>query len=338
MEAFTRRLLPITLISAVLSHNVVLAFPNACTVISAPSFDSCTEFRADPDMCGTPPYQHSCARVSFYVPTTYVEVVSGGKESFFTGIPSAALQLGTNLDFVPFGAENYNGAYSYQAHAITVPFVSIPYAATMCDHDIPIDRFCFGAMSEHVGVHWRSGSGDSMQPKFLAWSASPKACILAGATIPMSGTFNSSEVDAKLCSYNHDWMAKFPPSSAAVCTGWGIHFPRSGTVTSSDQTTASLVIASRIKTLGSEVFQSVPSSSDEKWSMVYPNKTSCFREGENIASLQLKGVNETGRLTGKMKNYLYVSWQKVSCKKEWVSVPIVQTGIQIAKGVCKGLQ
>lgn len=319
-----------------LNFNYAQAFPTACTVIAAPFFESCLDFQAEPDICGIPPSQYPCARVSYYVPSTFVEVVSGGKESFFMGIPPAAAQLAAHVDVLPFGAEDDNGSFSYQAHAITVPFVSIPFAPLHCG-EIPIDRHCFGAMSEHIGVQWRNGSADALQPKFLAWSASPKACLLAGAATSLTGTFGAPSVDAKLCSFDKSFLTKFPPSAAPVCTGWGIHFPRTGTVPSSDQVTASLVIASRIKTLGSEVFQSVPSSLQEKWSMVYPSKSACFREGENIALLSLKNVNETGRITsGIPKSYLYASWQKVTCKRDWAEVPAMQAGIQLAKSICQG--
>lgn len=312
------------------------AFPNVCTVLSNPAFDSCLDFSAEPDVCGTPPYP--CARVSYYVPSTFVEVVASGKDTFFRDLPFASMQMSSGADLLPYAEEASAGAYSYQAHALTVPFVTVPFATLACG-DAPIDRFCFSAMSEDIKTQWRSGSADMLQPKYLTWSVSPKACILAGAATSLTGTFGSVGVDAKLCSFNHDWLTRYPPSLAPVCTGWGIHFPRSGTVTSSDQTTASLVIASRIKTLGSEVFTSVPSALQEKWSMVYPNSTSCFREGENIAKLVLKNVNESGRITKAMpKNYLYTSWQKVTCWKPWLAVPAMQVALQAARAACQGVQ
>lgn len=52
-----------------------------------------------------------------------------------------------------------------------------------------------------------------------------------------------------------------------------------------------------------EVFHSSPSSPDEQWQMTYPQSSSCFREGQNVAVLDtVKNVREIGRLSsGKMK-------------------------------------
>lgn len=325
----------LTLTSIVFGHGTAFAFPHACTVVKASSFDSCLDLQVKNDVCGWP-IPRPCARIEYYVPTTFLEVVSNAKESFFSDFPGAAIQLSTTTSRPPFGAEEDMGAYSFQAHALTVPFVSIPYATLTCG-GTPIDKFCFSAMSEHLGQNWTTGLADKMQPKFLAWSLSPKACLLKGAASSFAGgSTPSGYPNAGLCSFDHSWMTVFPPSEQPVCTGWGIHFPRSGTVTSSDQTTASLVIASRINSLGAEVFQSVEIASDEKWSMLYPQASTCFREGENNAALRMKQVNELGRLTnGKPKNYLYVKWKKVSCKRDWPAVPAIYVGLEVAKAVCE---
>ena len=61
-----------------------------------------------------------------------------------------------------------------------VPLAMIPYETLPCGGS-RIDKFCFDGMSEHFGSRWDTGSADLLQPKFLAWSLSPKACILKGA-------------------------------------------------------------------------------------------------------------------------------------------------------------
>ena len=142
-----------------------------------------------------------------------------------------------------------------------------------------------------------------------------------------------------MCSLDRSWITKYPPSNQPVCNGLGIIFPRYGTVTSTDQTTASLVIASRIRSLGSEVFQSVPTFSDEKWQMIYPQTSSCFREGQNIGFLRIKGVSEIGRIwSGKLKNYLYVVWRSIHCSKDAPFLASATAWPTILKNTCQGLK
>lgn len=314
------------------------AFPNVCTVVKTHSFRRCLDLQITTAICGWGPWTRPCARFTYYVPQYFIEVVSNPKDSFFTEVPGAAIQLNTTSEVTPFGAEDDNGAYSFHVHTITVPFISIPFNAMPCG-GTQIDNFCFGAMSEHLGSNWKTGAADLSQPLFLAWSASPKTCLIKGAAMSISGeTRATSYPYLGMCSFDRSFLKKYPPSYQPVCSGWGIMFPRYGTVTNADQTTASLVVASRIRSLGSEVFQSVDTDFSEKWQMLYPQASTCFNEGQNIGILRFKGVNELGRIwSGKMKNYLYVVWKKVSCKKELFQIPPTYAAVEAMSAVCRGL-
>jgi len=93
-----------------------------------------------------------------------------------------------------------------------------------------------------------------------------------------------------------------------------------------------------MKSLSSEVFQATPSALFEKWQMIYPNKTSCFREGQNMSLLEMPlNVNEIGRLKKLKKGFLFVIWQKTTCKRDWPAVWVSKGIKSIIKGVCKGL-
>ena len=314
-----------------------LSLPTVCSIINSPMFDSCLQFTMVPTTCGYPP--RPCVNFSYYVPQFYIEVVSNPGESFFTALPGANHQLSSLTDRLPFAAVDDSGAFSFHAHTINVPFVSASFNFLPC-RGAPTELTCFGAMSEHLGRHWKSGEADLSQPLFLAWSAAPKACLVAGAAMSLAGgSYPTGYPTYPSCSTDHSSMTTFPPSNQPVCTGWGIHFPRYGTVTNADQTTASLVIASRIKSLGSEVFQAVPSSANEKWQMIHPQPSARFREGENVALLRFKQVAELGRLQRiEQKNYLYVVWKHVSCTKEMAYAATAQAGLQAMRLACGGLE
>ncbi len=170
---------------------------------------------------------------------------------------------------------------------------------------------CFDGMSEHFGDHWDTGKGDLLQPTFLAWSAAPKACLLKGAATSFSGDGGSdAATDSPMCSFPLPNLDVLPPSKHPVCNGWGVFFPRYGTYVGPASMTSALMIASRIKSLSSEVLKTMPASPDEKWQMIYPQSSSCFREGQNVGVLEsVKNARETMRLTnGKLKGYLFVVW------------------------------
>ena len=74
------------------------------------------------------------------------------------------------------------------------------------------------------------------------------------------------------------------------------------------------MIAARLKSLGTEVLHTVPGDRDEIWQMVYPQSSSCFREGQNLGLLEIiKGMREESRVLGKPNGYLFAVWKKASC-------------------------
>ncbi len=311
------------------------AFPTICDVVNTPTFQFEVNLQSTPATCEFP--ARPCSQISYYVPHYFVEVVNNPRESFFSKIPGVALQLTLNTAIAPFAAEDDNESYSFHAHVIHIPFSQEALAPMPCGGGAP-DLFCLSVMSEHLGTHWSTGAPDMWQPKLLAWSLSPKACLVKGALTSITGDWTAKQASVpQLCSVSLEWLPKYPPSLQAICTGWGIHFPRSGTVTSSDQTTASLIVASRIKSLGAEVFQSLAIEQDEKWQMIYPQTSSSFREGQNIAYLRVKGVNELGRIGGKFRNYLYVIWQKRTCIRDLPFVAEAHAWLATLQSACKGL-
>jgi len=326
-----------TAMFAVILTKSAMAFPNICSVAKTPNFNSCLDLKVSSCVCGPWFAPRPCARVSYYVPQTFIEVHPHGGTSYFKSLPLAGTQLASLPDQgIPFGSEDDNGSYSFQAHSIAVPFGSYMNMLP-CGGTRP-EKSCFDGMSEHLPTHWRSGSADALQPKFLAWGLAPKACLIKGAAMSATGGEVSFSSEGG-CSYPMDWMKRFLPSSHSTCNGWGTFYPRSGTVQGVNQTTASLMIASRIKSLSAEVFRSMPSSPSEKWQMIYPQSSSCFREGQNMGILEFpKRVNELGRLSsGKMNGYLHVIWKRVSCCVDYPRLPAVYGAISIIKSTCQGI-
>ena len=313
------------------------AFPNICTVVKTPTFRSILSLHHSLSMCGWP-IPRPCVHFSYMWPQFFIEVTSNPKESFFTGLPGATVQLATTIESIPFAAEDDESSYSFHAHTINVPFSMIGVRGMPCG-GAQYDRFCFSSMSEHLGRLWKTGEGDSLQPAWLAWSLSPKACLLKGAIESIGGNSTPTGYpNVGMCSFNRSWMLRFPPSNQPVCTGWGIHFPRYGTVTSSDQNTASLIIADRIRSLGSEVFQSVPTNYSDIWQMIYPTASSGFRRGQNIGILRIKRVSDIGRIwSGKFKNYLYVVWKRVGCTRDIPFIASTQAWLAGLEAACRGL-
>ena len=322
------------LFSAAAAQASPALFPNICSVVNTPYFDQSMELTYHQSMCGHP-VPRPCIHFSYYVPKYFIEVVGNPKETFFGALPGVKVQMQFLPPGLPFAAEDDFESYSYHAHTINIPFAQWAFNELPCGDALP-DVFCFSAMSEHLGSHWRTGAADLWQPAFQAWALSPQTCLVKGAiTSATGGSVGGVGASSPLCSFAIDWLARYPPSAQPVCTGWGIHFPRTGTVTSSDQTTASLVIASRIRSIGAEVFQSVFISPDEKWQMISPQASSCFREGQNIGILAMKGVNELGRLKGNFNNYLYAVWQRTSCTRDVPWLVTTKLWINGLKAVCK---
>ena len=314
-----------------------VAFPTICDMVNTPFFLKEVELRHTPIVCPGP-ISRPCVNISYYVPTYFIEVVSNPKETMFAGLPGVMVQLSSSLEVPIFGAEDDNGSYSYHAHVIHVPLAQFLFAGMPCGGGLP-DLFCFSAMSEHLGSNWKTGLADNWHPQVLGWAFSPQGCLLKGAVMSISGDWGTAggELGA-MCSVPMNWIPTYPPTNQPVCTGWGIHFPRTGTTTSSDQTTASLMIASRIKSLGGEVFRSVSSNRTDKWQMIYPQTSSSFREGQNVGSLFLKGVSEIGRLQGRIKNYLYVIWQQTSCIRDVPFAAEAEAWLAATQATCKAVQ
>ena len=322
----------------IISSSFASSYPNACTIIKSPHFLSNLDFSVKGTTCGSW-VPRPCARISYRVPETYIEIVGNPGETFFKSLPIVQTQLKSleSKNLLPYGTEAYGGSYFYQAHTIDVPFTYIPYSLLPCG-GTTFGGMCLTAQSEHLGDLWKTGKADLWQPTYLAWMASPKACLIKGAAMSVIGSGSPfSRNGSRVCSFSRTWMKKYPPSTYPICTGWGIHFPRTGSVQTVDQTTASLVIASRIKSLGSEVFLSVPNRANEVWSMVYPTSSRTFREGHNIAMTRANLVNDLGRITkGIRKNYLYTTWRKVSCKVDWPWVPFYKGMIGVMQSTCGG--
>jgi Type IV secretion-system coupling protein DNA-binding domain len=311
--------------------------PNACTVASSTAFSSCLELSVSGCMCGFPP--HPCAMISYYVPQTFIEVWPETKTSYFTAIPGAAAQLG-KVTPQPFGAEGDDDTQSFQARAIAVPLSGLIFQA-MPSGGTRMEKFCFDGMSEDFGSHWQTGKSDLLQPLFLAWSVSPKACLLTGAATSITGGGGGSpSSDSAVCSFPMPNLGVLPPSSHPACNGWGTFYPRYGTYTGPASMTGALMIASRIKSLSAEVIHSLPSGVDEKWQMIYPQGSSCFREGQNVGILEtVNNARETMRLAnGKLKGYLFVIWNRTQACKELPMAAEAEAAALAIPAACVGFQ
>jgi hypothetical protein len=288
-------------------------FPNVCSVVKASNFRSCTDLSVSGCMCGWP-IPRPCAQISYFVPQTFIEVWPDARDSFFSKHP-AATQLAVHPAGLPLGIDDEMGGYSFQARAIAVPLAAEVLMPLPCG-GTRIDKPCFDLMSEDLGSHWRTGSSDGLQPNFLAWKLSPKACLLKGAAQgAVGGVTPSLGADIGGCSLPiASTYPTFPPSSREACNGWGLLFPRSGVYEGASRATAALMVAARLKSLGTEVARTVPGAPEEVWQMIYPQASTCFREGESPGLLEaLRGMREEARLLGKPNGYLFVVWKKVSC-------------------------
>ena len=314
------------------------AFPNVCTVLKASESRSCMDFRVGSCMCGWP-VPRPCANFSYYVPQTFVEVMPEPKTTFFGNMPGAAAQLaGLGAKPVPYGVEGDDDTQAFHAHVSSVPLTMIPFQTLPCGGGT-IDRLCFEGMSEHLGSNWTTGSADLLQPNFLAWSLSPKGCLIKGALASAGGeSGGGGSGAASSCSVPMAWLPKYPPSTHSACTGWGTFYPRSGVYNGPSQTTGALMVAARMKSLSSEVFHATPGSADEFWQMIYPQSSSCFREGQNVGILDaVKNVREIGRLTsGRITGYLFVVWSRVSCCRDLAEIPTAHIAIEAMNAVCQG--
>lgn len=312
-------------------------FPTVCSVINTPQFAQILNFQTSVCTCGYPP--RPCLRMSYYIPSTYLETRSDSGSMFKT-LPGAAMQLSSvSHSKTTIGGIGEEGGYFYHSRALTIPFTSLSLGRLPCG-GAPEDKFCFDAMSEHLGKNWMTPTGDYLQPQFLAWKAiGPKLCALKGAASSVTGSPSQYSPAGPMCSMKMDFLPKYPPSVEPVCTGWGQLMPRTGFVDASSSINASLVASARLKSLGTEVFRSTASHPDEKWQMIYPNSSGAFRRGQNLGFVAANLANERGRMNpSKSKGYLYAVWQKVSCCKDIDSAPEAAVILAYAKAVCAGLQ
>lgn len=307
------------------------AFPSVCEIIKQPQFRECLSWIVTPVTCGVPP--HPCASISYYVPQSFLETTTGTGLSHFSDYPGAASQL-ASIPKMPFGTVDDDDSQAFQARSIAVPYASVVLAGLPCG-GTRSPKFCFDAMSEHFGQHWNTGSGDLTQPTFLAWKLSPKACLLTGA-IGAASTLTAE--DSVMCSIPLTGKLTFPPSQLPVCTPWGVMYPRYGTIAGPSEIVGALAVAERIKSLGVEVLHSMPSSPDEKWQLISPNASMCFREFEHVPSLEgLKLVNNRERTMGHdLNGNLVATWKRVSCIKELAEVPFYEAELAILQSVCQG--
>ncbi len=313
------------------------ATPDICSVVSTKDFSTCLDMRVTPTMCGSYP-PRPCLQFDYYVPQTFIEVTTTPKVSYFSALPVASSQLASaGKQTSTWGAaEGDHETTSYLARTITIPYSYLAFEEMPCG-GARMERLCFDGMSEHLGSHWATGHADKLQPKFLAWAAAPKMCLLKGAISSVGFQDGGAPSGGSpMCSFNIPELPTTIPSTHSVCNGWGVFYPRSGTYHGPASLTGSLMIASRIKSLSSEVFNSTPNSLDEKWQMISPQSSSCFREGQNIAYLEnIKNVRDLGKLMGKgRKGRLFSIWKKVSCKKDLYWGATTTAILAAMKGMC----
>lgn len=309
-----------------------------CSAVKGVSYESCTEYQTSPCMCGgTPP--RPCVRHSYYFPQTFIEVTTEANKSFFSDLPVASQQLGLNfLGKLNHGADDMGG-YFYHARVLQVPLSSLGYQGFACGGN-STEKMCFDAISEQV-ESWKTGSADLFQPPFLLWNVAIPACYKKSMTQSLTGDLPNAPTPSTLsCGFPLRSIKVFPPSRQDQCTGWGALFPRTGFVESSSSVGAALLAAKRIRSIASDVYRSTPMNPDEKWSMVYPNTSSCFREGKNLGEVEvIKNGNETGRLLKtNQQSFIFAVWKKMSCCKDLSSIAETLASKVALKAICQGLQ
>lgn len=313
--------------------------PTLCSVVATPEFEQCMALTIGGCMCpGTPP--RPCALISYYRPETFVEVVPEAGTSFFSPLPGVASQLSSvaHKKVVPFGVEGEVNSHAFHAHVLDVPLASLVGRFMPCA-GMRSERACFDAMSEHLDDLWVTGAADLHQPGFLATLAAPKACLLAGAAqSTIGGGLDAGySPGSATCSVPMSSLRKFPPSTHSACTGWGTFFPRTGTYDGPSSTTAALMVAARMKSLGNEVFQSTPKHPDEKWQMLQPQSSMCFREGQNATLVEAAGVREMKRLGGgPLTGFVFTIWRRATCCRDIPDAAALRARISALKAACAG--
>lgn len=334
---FTRKAAAVCLVLFLVPR--AFGFPTVCSAVKAPSFTSCMQHTTSGCMCpGTPP--RPCVRHTYYFIQSLVEVTTAPRQSFFMGMPGAALQLGAAVESVAgFGGEQM-GSYFFHARVIQAPLSYMAYQGMACGGS-KAEKVCFDAMSEHV-ESWKTGVADLTQPTFLAWKAAIPACFKKGMVnaATTGDVLTGFSPGSASCGFPLAGLNMFPPTTADICGGWGVLMPRTGFVESSSSMGAALLAAKRIKSIASEVYKTMPSGPDEKWSLVYPNSSSCFREGKSLGEIEvIKGANEMGRLSGKNhQTYLFAIWKRVSCCKDMDSIATTEAAKAALTSMCQGAE
>ncbi len=310
------------------SADLSKATPNVCDIVSSTSFTSCMEERLSTCTCGYPP--HPCQNYQYYIPYAFVEVVANPKKTFFSGYSFQNIKETR-------GAGNISdNGFFYTARTITIPYSYYTLNNMACG-GARMEKYCYDIKSGDLGNNWLTGKADMNQLQFKAWTSSPNSCLQVGAVSGAAGNFGGIGAGLPSCSFKTK-MDKYPPSQHPQCTGWGFHFPRVGYDNNPQSTISALNVGARILSLGKEVMMTLKGGPLEKWQMIYPQKSSCFKEGKNPGILELgKAVNDAKRTKGKMdQDYLFVVWKQVSCCKEYttlVSHNIVKAALM---GVCQG--
>ncbi len=291
-------------------------FPSICSVVKTNEFRSCVNYSVSACICGFP-IPRPCAKLTYSVPQTFIEVWPNPRDSFFALWPGAQIQLAAHAvgAVIPFGADDENSSYAFHARAIPVP-LAFPLLAPLPCGGTRIDKPCFDLNSQDLGANWNTGAADRLQPGYLIGGIAPQVCLAGGAAAGLAGIEPIAPlgIDSGACSFPLGWMPLYPPSTQQPCNGWGSVFPRTGIYEGASRGIAALMIASRLKSLGAEVSHTVPSGPGETWQMLYPQSSSCFKEGKNPGLLEMtQGLREESRWAGKHNGYLFVVWKKVDC-------------------------
>lgn len=315
------------------------AFPSVCSAVKTPAFESCMEHVKSSCSCGWPP--RPCSLHTYYIPTTFIEVTSRPKQSFFSDLPIASIQL-KNLKEAWFSSGSVEmDSRFYHARVIAAPFVNMAYSGMPCGTG-ETERYCFGAMSEQISKQWKTGAADVNDPQFKLWSLKPNACLIKGAvSAGATGQVQKgSPTGGASCGYPLPNLSTFPPVTTDICGGWGVLLPRTGFVESNSSVGGALLAAERIRSIANEVYRSVAVHPDEKWQMIFPKSSNCFREGQSVGKLEtIDGVNEIGRIAKlNHDSWLFVVWKRVACCKDVNSIPQAEFGKSVMKSMCQGLE
>ena len=167
-----------------------------------------------------------CVHLSYYVPQYFVEVADQAKESFFFALPGVATQLATSKEILPFGAQDDEGAYSFHARTINVPFTLMGFAGMPCGGFL-WDNMCFTCDVGAFGGQLEDGVGGSVSTSVDGLGLSTQGLpyqrggdigngrgAIYGVSGPWGFMFGGSKLDEKVSSKQSGrmpWMGdRFP--------------------------------------------------------------------------------------------------------------------------------